>query len=153
MIRVILLSSTPEVGFVTEIGGIGRSGSDIMASRERTESCGIVVCGYVAYGTSYVFAVPSHSGCQRFGNIGIVDTAYILALAPNIVGELFPLRFTRHMPTIGTDALHTTGVGIAGSVIVHHRRPVVQQAVGRHIRGTVVRIVPISRGGGSIAAL
>ena len=144
-----VLGSTPEPSVVAEkiVAAV------VVAIRKRTEASGIVVAGRLAYGTGIGAAVPACSARQSLGDIGIVTSAHILVLAAYIIGKLCPLRIAWHVPPCGTDALHATGVGTAGGGIPHHRRPVVQQTVGGHIGGTVVRIIPIGRGSGCITAL
>lgn len=101
------LGSTPEVGVVAEIGvtpGVG-------ASRKRTEACGVVLAGRVAYGTGIGAAAPTRGTRQCLSYVRVVATAHILALAAHIAGELGPFRIARHVPPRGAYTLHPAGVG------------------------------------------
>lgn len=111
------LGSAPVIGTSIDTlitAGAGTVVDVVVASRKRTEACGIVVAGSVAYGTGGCIAAPECSGCQCLGNLCVVATAHILALAAYIIGKLSPFRIARYVPPCGADALHSAGVGTAG---------------------------------------
>ena len=111
-----------ELGDITVLVRTPKKGVDtglivtaiVVACRQRTEACGIVVTGRVAYGTGVCATVPTSGASQRFGNIVAVTAAYPLALATaDPRGQLCPFGRARHVPSCGTDALHPAWVGTA----------------------------------------
>ena len=112
---------TPEAGVAAE----STVCAVIVASGKSRKPCGIVVGGRCAHSTSGGIAVPTHSACQRYGNVRFIIATYILALVAQVVGQLRPLRIAWHVPSRGADALYATGIGGRRGCTAHYRLPVV----------------------------
>ena len=102
-VRVVTtaLGSTPKIGVAAEIV----VAVVVEARRQRTEACGVVLAGRVAYGTGIGAASPTRGTRQCLGN-RVVASAHILALTAHIVGQLGPFRIARHMPAVRANTLH-----------------------------------------------
>ena len=114
----------------------------INSCRQYTETGGIVATRIIAWCTCTGRTIPTLSTGQCFGNFGIAVLTYIITLAAYEVGEDSPFGIAGDVPSVGADALHSAGSGIAGGGIVHYGRPVVEQSVGLFVVDIIVRVVP-----------
>ena len=104
----------------------------------------------VTHGVGDATTVPPCLGCQCFGytinfrRITYTTTARTLvSIVINISRQLCPLCIGWHVPACGTDALHVARVVRGRGRTMHHRRPVVQVSVCRHVALIIVWSITI----------
>lgn len=152
-VAAIALASGPEVRVVAE----SVVAAAVEAGGNGRKPRGVRFVARIARTTTFNGIVqPSYGGGQRIGNVRIVASAHILALAAHVVCQLRPFRIIRYMPALRADASTKTQKThtycIVGIIVrtrltvhrierVHSRIPVVQHTVGRGVGGTAIHIV------------